>query len=109
MANPIEIITSQFVPGTSTPMFEATASTIVTAINVTNTSNATVTISANLVSSGGVVGASNRIVEQRNIGPGSSYQFPEIQGHVLSQGSALHFGANIDSAATIHASGVVIT
>lgn len=75
----------------------------------TNTSAAVVTLSVNLVPSGGTAGASNRVVSQRSIAPGESYTCPELVGQVLEPGGFISTLAGAASAVTIRASGVEIT
>jgi hypothetical protein len=51
--------------------------TIIDKITATNTSASNVSISVNLVTSGGSPGTSNLITDTRNISPDETYTFPE--------------------------------
>lgn len=97
---------------------EATQTAQYTALNckaridkftVTNTSAANVTISVNLVPSGGAAGADNRVLSLRAIAPGESYTCPELVGQVLEDGGFISTLAGTAAALTIRASGVEIT
>lgn len=104
-----ELITSQFIPATLTSLYQAPTVALITALNATNTSTSVVTVSANLVPSGGTAGDANQMVDTRSIAPGRSYQFPELHGHNLETGASLHFQASAANAVSLHVSGVEIT
>jgi P pilus assembly chaperone PapD len=97
---------------------EATQQTQYTAVNakaiidkftVTNTTTNNVTISVNLVTSGGSAGASNLIIDARAVAPDETYTCPELVGQVLEPGSFISTIASSASALTIRASGREIT
>lgn len=75
----------------------------------TNTSASNVTLSVNLVTSGGSAGASNLIVDARTIAPDETYTFPELVGHSLDPGGFISTIASAATAITIRASGREIT
>jgi len=74
----------------------------------TNTSSSNVTISVNLVPSGGTAGTTNLVVKTRAIAPNECYTFPELTGASLASGD---FISTLTSSAvlTIRANGVEIT
>jgi len=83
--------------------------TIIDKFTATNTSGANVTLSVNLVASGGVAGADNLIVDSRAIAPDETYTFPELVGQVLEPGGFISTIASAATALTIRASGREIT
>ena len=97
---------------------EATQTTQYTAVNakaiidkftVTNTSAGNVTISVNLVTSGGSTGASNLIMDTRAIAPDETYTCPELVGQALEPGGYISTIASAATSLTIRASGREIT
>lgn len=83
--------------------------TIVDKFTVTNTSASNVTISVNLVASGGSAGASNLIIDARAVAPDETYVCPELVGQVLEPSSFISTIASAATALTIRASGREIT
>ena len=75
----------------------------------TNTSAANVTISVNLVTSGGSAATSNLIVDARSIAPDETYTFPELVGQALEQSGFISTIAGAATSLTIRASGREIT
>lgn len=82
---------------------------IIDKFTATNTSAGNVTISVNLIASGGSAGNSNLIVDARAIAPNETYTFPELVGQVLEAGSFISTIASASNALTITASGREIT
>ena len=82
---------------------------IIDKATVTNTSANNVTLSVNLVTSGGSPGASNLIMDARAIAPDESYTCPELVGQVLEPGGFISTLASSASALTIRFSGREIT
>jgi P pilus assembly chaperone PapD len=83
--------------------------TIIDKFTATNTSANNVTISVNLVASGGSAGVTNLIVDSRAIAPDETYTFPELVGQVLEPGSFISTIASAATSLTIRASGREIT
>ena len=83
--------------------------TIVDKFTITNTSAANVTISVNLVASGGTPSASNIILDTRAIAPDETYTCPELVGQVLESGGFISTIASSATSLTIRASGREIT
>jgi hypothetical protein len=93
-----------------TTQYTATnATAIIDKFTATNTSAGNVTISVNLVTSGGSAGASNLVVDTRAIAPDETYTFPELVGQVLSAGGFISTIASAATSLTIRASGREIT
>jgi 3-deoxy-D-manno-octulosonic acid (KDO) 8-phosphate synthase len=87
----------------------ANCKTIIDKFTATNTSAGNVTISVNLVQSGGSPGASNLIVDTRSIAPDETYTFPELVGQTLDPGAFISTIAGAATSLTIRASGREIT
>ena len=83
--------------------------TIIDKFTATNTSASNVTITVNLVTSGGSPGASNSISYTRAIAPGEPYTFPELVGHSLEPDGFISTIASAATSLTIRASGREIT
>lgn len=104
------IIPRQYAPGAQTTIYTATSCrTIIDCFTATNQSAANVTISVNLVASGGSASADNRIVKDRAIQPNEAYLFPELTGQTLEPGGFISIIASSASALTVSASGREIT
>lgn len=82
---------------------------IIDKFTVTNTNTSNVTISVNLVASGGSAGNSNLIVKTRSVVPGETYLCPELVGQVLEAGGFISTLASAATSLTITASGREIT
>jgi len=97
---------------------ESTQTTQYTAVNckaiidkftITNTSAGNVTISVNLVTSGGAPSAVNLILDTRSIAPDETYTCPELVGQALEQSGFISTIASAATSLTIRASGREIT
>ena len=75
----------------------------------TNTTGGPVTLSINLVVSGGAAAATNLIVQLRTLAAGETYTFPEVVGHALAAGSFISTIASAATSITIASSGRAIT
>lgn len=87
----------------------ANCKTIIDKFTATNTSAANVSLSVNLVASGGSPGVSNLVVNARAVAPGETYTFPELVGQVLEPGGFISTIAGAVTSLTIRASGREIT
>jgi len=109
------VITRVLIPAkqaenSQTTQYSATsAKAIIDKFTATNTSASNVTLSVNLVTSGGSASASNRIIDARTIAPDETYTCPELVGHVLETGGFISTLASAATAITIRASGREIT
>lgn len=83
--------------------------TLIDKVTATNTSANNVTISVNLVPSGGAVGDANLVVKESSIAPGETYTFPELIGQLLLPGGYISTIASASGALSIRASGREIT
>ena len=82
---------------------------VIDKFTATNTTTSNVTLSVNLVTSGGLAGAANLIVDARTIAPDETYTFPELVGQVLEAGGFISTIASAATSLTIRASGREIT
>jgi hypothetical protein len=104
------LIPSKQAENTQTTQYTATnCKTIIDKFTATNTSAGNLTLSVNLVSSGGSAGVDNLIVDSRTIAPDETYTFPELVGQVLEPGGFISAIASAATALTIRASGREIT
>lgn len=104
------LIQSKQAENSQTTQYTATnCKTIIDKFTATNTSAVNVTLSVNLVASGGVAGVSNLIVGARAIAPGETYTFPELVGQSLEPDGFVSTLASAATSLTIRASGREIT
>jgi hypothetical protein len=82
---------------------------VIDKFTATNTTTNNVTLSVNLVTSGGSASSSNLIVDARTIAPDETYTFPELVGQVLEAGGFISTIASAATSLTIRASGREIT
>ena len=78
---------------------------IIDKATVTNTSANNVTLSVNLVTSGGSAGSANLIMDTRTIVPDETYLCPELVGQVLEAGSFMSTIAGAATSLTMRVSG----
>jgi hypothetical protein len=78
---------------------------IIDKATVTNTSANNVTLSVNLVTSGGSAGSSNLIMDTRTIVPDETYLCPELVGQILEAGSFISTIAGAATSLTMRVSG----
>lgn len=83
--------------------------TIIDKFTVTNTSAANVTLSVNLVASGGSAGDSNLVLKAKSIAPSETYTCPELVGQTLEASGFISTLAGAATSLTISASGREIT
>jgi hypothetical protein len=104
------LIASKQAENAQTTQYTATnAKAIIDKFTATNTSASNVTLSVNLVTSGGSAGVTNLIVDARAIAPDETYTFPELVGQVLESGGFISTIASAATSLTIRASGREIT
>jgi hypothetical protein len=83
--------------------------TIIDKFTATNTTAGNVTMSVNLVTSGGTAGVSNLIVDTRSLAPDETYTFPELVGQALDVSGFISTIASAATSLTIRANGREIT
>ena len=104
------LIPAKQAENTQTTQYTASlCKTIIDKFTATNTSASVVTLSVNIVTSGGSTGASNLIVDSRAIAVNETYTFPELVGQSLEAGSFISTIASAATSITIRASGREIT
>ena len=104
------LIAAKQAENAQTTQYTATnAKAIIDKFTATNTSAANVTLSVNLVTSGGSAGNANLVVDARAVVPGETYTCPELVGQVLESGSFISTIASAASALTLRVSGREIT
>lgn len=83
--------------------------TVIDKFTATNTTAAPVTISVNLVASGGAAGASNTVISVKSVAAGETYNCPELIGQSLENGGFISTLASAATSLTISATGREIT
>ena len=78
---------------------------IIDKATITNTSAANVTVSVNLVTSGGSASSSNLIISSRTIVPAETYLCPELVGQVLEASGFISTIAGAATSLTMRVSG----
>lgn len=74
----------------------------------TNTSASAVTITVNIVRSGGTSGTSNILIPGKAIAPNDTYVSPEMAGLTLQAGDAIHAQASTSGVVNLMVSGIQI-
>lgn len=82
---------------------------VIDKFTVTNTSTNNVTLSVNIVASGGSAGNNNLIIKARTILPSETYLCPELVGQALEASSFISTLASAATSLTIACSGREIT
>jgi len=104
------LISSKYAENAQTTQYTATnCRTIIDKFTATNVSAANATLSVNIVAAGGAAGATNLIIDAREIAPGETYTFPGVVGHSLEPSGFISTLASAASALTIRSSGREIT
>lgn len=104
------LIPSKQAENAQTTQYTATnCKTIIDKFTATNTSANNITISVNLVTSGGSAGVSNLIVDARSLVPDETYTFPELVGQGLEANGFISTIASAATSLTIRATGREIT
>ena len=104
------LVPAKFAEATQVTQYTATGVTaIIDKFTATNTTYGNVTISVNLVTSGGTAVASNLIVDTRSLAPDETYTFPELVGQALEPNGFISTIASAATSLTIRASGREIT
>lgn len=107
---PTVLIEPKLAEATNTVQYTADGvNAIVDKFTVTNNGVAPATITINVVTNLGTAGASNRIVNARNIEVGECYTCPELVGQVLVNADYISTTASAATTLTIRASGREIT
>lgn len=104
------LVPAKFAENTQTTQYTAVnCKAIIDKFTVTNTTAGNVTISVNLVTSGGSANAANLIMDTRSIAPDETYTCPELVGQALDSGGFISTIASAAASLTIRASGREIT
>lgn len=82
---------------------------IIDKATVTNTDTVARTFSVNIVTSGGVAGNANLVIDTRTVQPDETYLCPELVGQVLAPGGFISTIASNATSLTLRVSGREIT
>lgn len=103
---PKRLMQSQQLGTFSASYYTATnVTTIIDKMTLTNTTAGAVAATIDLVDYGATAGVAYRVISARSIAPGETYTCPEVVGHILNAGDAIHGFAGSGSSLTIRASG----
>lgn len=104
--SPKGIIASQQLTNANVTYYTSTnIVTIIDKMTLCNTTAGAVTVTVDLVDSGGTAGASERVISARSIGAGETYTCPEVVGHILNSGDTIQALCSANTSVTIRASG----
>ena len=105
-----KLVSSQQLTNANATYYTATnVTTIIDKCTVCNTTAGAVTLTLDLVDSGGSAGASERVISALSIAAGQTYTCPEMVGQVLNSGDTLQGLASANTSLTIRVSGREIT
>ena len=105
-----DIIPAKEAENVQTTQFTSTnVKTIIDKFTATNTSGVAITLSVNLVTTGGSADNSNLIVKDKSVGAGATYISSELVGHTLDVGGFISTIASAATGLTIRASGRIVT
>lgn len=103
---PKALIASQQLTAINATYYTATnLKTIIDKMTLTNTTAGAITVTIDLVDSGGTAGATERMISARSIAAGETYTCPEVVGHILNSGDSIQGLASAGTSITIRASG----
>lgn len=104
----ISLVQAVQLPGSATAQYTCTANSkvIVRHVTFTNTTGAAVTVTAEIVPSGGSAGAAAMIMSAQSIAGNATYVSPEFSGVVLNAGDSIQCFASAGSAISMNASGI---
>ena len=104
------LIPAKIAEASQTTQYTATNVTaIIDKFTATNYSAGAVTISVNLVTSGGSAGNDNLITKTKSLQPAEVYTFPEIVGQILAPSGFISTIASAATSVNIRASGREVT
>ena len=104
------LIPAKIAESSQTTQYTATnVTTIIDKFTATNYSAGAVTISVNIVTSGGSAGNDNLITKTKSLQPAEVYTFPEIVGQILAPGGFISTIASAATSVNIRASGREVT
>ena len=104
------LIPAKIAESSQTTQYTATnVTTIIDKFTATNYSAGAVTISVNIVTSGGTAGNDNLITKTKSLQPAEVYTFPEIVGQILAPSGFISTIASAATSVNIRASGREVT
>lgn len=103
---PKKIVASQQLAVSNATYYTATnVKTIIDKMTLCNTTAGAITVTIDIVDSGGSAGVSERVISARSIAAGETYRCPEVVGHILNAGDTIQGLASAATSITIRASG----
>lgn len=105
-----KLISAQQLTAANATYYTATnCKTIIDKCTVTNTTAGAITLTLDIVDSGGTAGVTERMISAKSIAAGETYTCPEMVGHILNDGDTIQGLASAATSLTIRASGREIT
>ncbi len=92
-------------------LYTAPANTrvIIDKFTAANTTAGAITITVNLVASGGAASATNTLISARSVSAGATDLCPEIVGHILNPGDFISAKASANTSIGLRASGRAVS
>ena len=106
---PIQIMQPKYIGTINATQFTASALTIIDAVTVVNTGDASASISISIGSTGAPLSNSNLLIDARTLQAGEAYRCPELIGHILAVDDYLSATSSVADAVNIAASGREVT
>lgn len=107
---PKSLISSQQLTASNATYYTATnVKTLIDKMTLVNTTAGAVTVTIDIVDSGGSAGVTERIISERSIAAGETYNCPEAVGHILNSGDTIQGLASAATSITIRCSGREVT
>lgn len=104
------IIPARFVPSAQTTIYKAVnCRTVIDKFTATNTALATVTVTINIVASGGTPGVINSIILEKQLQSHETYSFPDLVGQVLEPNDYISIICSTGGVLVVTSSGREIT
>ena len=97
MYSPKALVDGVLIAAAGNPFYTADAVTILTSASFCNDHSAGVTLTVNLVPSGGTAGAGNQINKTKTLQAGESWICPGLSGAVLEIGDFISLTPSVDS------------
>lgn len=107
---PKTLVSSQQLTNANATYYTASnVKTIIDKMTVVNTTGGAVTVTVDLVNSGGSAGVSQRVISARSIAAGETYTCPEAVGHTLNNGDSIQAVASANTSLSFRVSGREVT
>jgi hypothetical protein len=104
------LIASQQLTNANATYYTATnVRTIIDKFTLCNTTAGAITVTIDIVDSGGSAGVTERVISVKSIAAGETYTCPEMVGQILNSGDSIQGLASAGTSITIRGSGREVT